>query len=76
MHAHLHADDGVDEEKHGDEQAHVGQRLHQGVILICSEDDLLVSRCTKAQNIMRMFYTERRYGSGLWSTRGCLPCVT
>jgi hypothetical protein len=30
--AHLHADDGVDEEKHGDEQAHVGQRLHQDVV--------------------------------------------
>ncbi len=43
--AHLHADDGVDEEKHGDEQAHVGQRLHQGVISICSEAHLLVSRC-------------------------------
>lgn len=24
---HLHADDGVDEEEHGDEQAHVGQGL-------------------------------------------------
>ncbi len=30
--AHLHADDGVDEEKHGDKQAHVGQRLQQGVV--------------------------------------------
>lgn len=24
---HLHADDGVDEEQHGNEEAHVGQRL-------------------------------------------------
>ena len=27
--AHLHADDGVDEEEHGDQQTYVGQRLER-----------------------------------------------
>ena len=27
--SHLHADDGVDEEEHGDQQTHVGQRLER-----------------------------------------------
>lgn len=32
--SHLHADDGVDEEEHGDEQADVGQSLggHSGAV--------------------------------------------